>query len=88
MKMKNTSCSGILKRLESEKDLINSKRLDCLRLGSVYGQNDDSTRLNIMPNLFSKILSENGTIKLYSGGTHLSIVSVKMLRDVSSLWRK
>tara|TARA_Y100001935_G_scaffold163960_1_gene134821 strand:+ start:17902 stop:20460 length:2559 start_codon:yes stop_codon:yes gene_type:complete len=66
-------------KLESEKDLINSKKdWIILRLGSVYGQNDDSTRLNIMPNLFSKNLSENGTIKLYSGGTQLkSIVSVK-----------
>jgi SAM-dependent methyltransferase/quercetin dioxygenase-like cupin family protein len=34
-------------------------------------------RLNIMPNLFSKITSQNGTIKLFSGGKqHKSLVSV------------
>ena len=31
----------------------------------------DSTRINIMPNLFSKITSQNGTIKLFSGGKQL-----------------
>lgn len=40
-----------------------------LRLGSVYGYSEyDSMRINIMPNLFSKIAAQNGTIKLYSGG--------------------
>ena len=41
-----------------------------LRLGSVYGYSTDTTRLDIMPNLFSKIASQNGTIKLFSGGKH------------------
>ena len=49
-----------------------------LRLGSVYGINGDSTRINIMPNLFSKITAENGTLKLFSKGKQLkSLVSVK-----------
>jgi nucleoside-diphosphate-sugar epimerase/SAM-dependent methyltransferase/quercetin dioxygenase-like cupin family protein len=48
-----------------------------LRLGSNYGYSNDSTRINIMPNLFSKITSQNGTIKLFSGGKqHKSVVSV------------
>ena len=42
-----------------------------LRLGSVYGYSNDSTRLNIMPNLFSKITSQNGTIKLFAAGKQL-----------------
>ena len=42
-----------------------------LRLGSVYGYSGDSTRINIMPNLFSKIASQNGKIKLFSGGKQI-----------------
>ncbi len=65
-------------KVESEKDLINSnKNFVILRLGSLYGNSLDSTRLNIMPNLFSKIASFNGKITLYSGGDQLkSLVSV------------
>ena len=45
-------------KVQSEKDLISSgKDYVILRLGSVYGNSQDSTRLNIMPNLFSKISS-------------------------------
>jgi len=48
-----------------------------LRLGSVYGYSLDTMRINIMPNLFSKITSQNGTIKLFSGGKQLkSLVGV------------
>ena len=39
-----------------------------LRLGSVYGYSTDSMRIDIMPNLFSKIASQNGTLKLFAGG--------------------
>lgn len=65
-------------KVQSEIDLINSgKNYVILRLGSVYGKSFDSTRLNIMPNLFSKITSENGEIKLFSKGNQLkSLVSV------------
>ena len=42
-----------------------------LRLGSVYGYSTDTARINIMPNLFSKITSQNGTIKLFSGGKQI-----------------
>ena len=66
-------------KYQSEQDIINSdKKYVILRLGSVYGLNGDSTRINIMPNLFSKITSENGTLKLFSKGKQLkSLVSVK-----------
>lgn len=48
-----------------------------LRLASVYGYSIDSMRISIMPNLFSKITSQNGEIKLYSGGKQLkSLVSL------------
>ena len=52
-------------KYKSEQDLINSgKNFVILRLGSVYGNSYDSTRLNIMPNLFAKITAENGNISL------------------------
>ena len=65
-------------KVKSEKDLINSnKDYVILRLGSVYGKSFDSTRLNIMTNLFSKVASFDGQIKLFAGGNQLkSIVSV------------
>ena len=65
-------------KVQSENDLISSgKDYVILRLGSLYGNSQDSTRLNIMPNLFSKISSTNGEIKLFGGGKQLkSLVSV------------
>lgn len=39
-----------------------------LRLGSVYGYSQDTMRINIMPNLFSKMSSLNEPMKLFSGG--------------------
>lgn len=70
----------------SENDLISSgKNYVILRLGSVFGNSFDSTRVNIMPNLFSKITASNGTIRLFNGGSQLkSLVSVK---DVSRCMR-
>ena len=56
----------------NEKQLQESgKKYIILRLGSVYGYSTDTTRINIMPNLFSKITSQNGTLKLFSGGDKL-----------------
>ena len=46
-----------------------------LRLGSVYGYSSDSTRLNIMPNLFSMVASQNGTIRLFGGGKQLKTLA-------------
>ncbi len=47
------------------------------RLGSVYGYSGDTMRINIMPNLFSKIASQNGTINLFGGGVqYKSLVHV------------
>ena len=62
----------------NEKQLKNSgKNYIILRLGSVYGYSSDTTRLDIMTNLFSKITSQNGTLKLYAGGRQIkSLVPV------------
>jgi len=65
-------------KVQTEKDLINSdKDFVVIRLASVYGYSLDTMRINIMPNLFSKIASQNGTIKLFSGGVqYKSLVSL------------
>lgn len=69
-------------KVESEKDLIKSgKKYVILRLASVYGYSSDTMRIGIMPNLFSKIASQNGTIKLFSGGIQLK--SLVPLIDVA-----
>ena len=56
-----------------------------LRLGSVYGYSDDATRLDIMPNLFSKISSQNGTLKLFAGGRQIK--SLVPLIDVARCFK-
>ena len=49
----------------NEKQLKNSgKNYIILRLGSVYGYSTDTARIDIMPNHFSKIASQNGTFGL------------------------
>ena len=53
----------------NEKQLkISGKNYIILRLGSVYGYSTDTARIDIMPNLFSKIASQDGKIKLFAGG--------------------
>ena len=65
-------------KAQNEIDITNSGlEYVILRLGSAYGYTENSMRINIMPNLFAKISAQNGTIKLYSGGTqYKSIASV------------
>ena len=65
-------------KVQTEKDLEESdKNYVILRLASVYGYSSDTMRINIMPNLFSKIASQNGTIKMFSGGVqHKSLVAI------------
>lgn len=65
-------------KYQSEQDISKSgKSYVILRLGSVYGNSYDSTRFNIMGNIFSKITAENGEISLFSSGEQLkSMVSV------------
>ena len=60
-------------KVKNEEDIKNSKNnFVILRLGSVYGfSSTDTMRINIMPNLFSKIASQNGTINLFAGGKQI-----------------
>jgi dTDP-4-dehydrorhamnose reductase len=59
-------------KYKNEQDIISSgKNFIILRLGSVYGFSEDSTRVNILPNLFSKISALNQTIRLFSGGEQI-----------------
>ena len=69
-------------KVQNEEDIKNSgKNYIILRLGSVYGYSStDTMRINIMPNLFSKIASQNGEISLYAGGKQIK--SVVPLTDV------
>ena len=66
----------------SEKDLEQSnKNYVILRFGTVCGLSPDPMRINIMPNLFAKITSENGKISLFSGGVQLK--SLVPIMDVA-----
>ena len=56
-----------------------------LRLGSVYGYSTDTARIDIMPNLFSKITSQNGTLKLFAGGRQVK--SLVPLIDVARCFK-
>ena len=61
------------------------KNFIILRLGSVYGYSTDSMRVDIMPNLFSKISSQNGTLKLFAGGRQIK--SLVPLIDVARCFK-
>ena len=69
-------------KVQNEEDIKKSrKNYIILRLGSVYGYSDtDTMRINIMPNLFSKITSQDGEINLFGGGKQIK--SVVPLIDV------
>jgi len=70
----------------NEKQLRNSgKNYIILRLGSVYGYSTDTARIDIMPNLFSKIASQDGTIKLFAGGRQIK--SLVPLVDVARCFK-
>ena len=70
----------------NETQLKNSgKNYIILRLGSVYGYSSDTARIDIMPNLFSKIASQNGTLKLFSGGRQIK--SLVPLIDVARCFK-
>ena len=70
----------------NEKQLKESgKNFIILRLGSVYGYSTDTTRLDIMTNLFSKISSQDGLLKLYAGGRQIK--SLVPLIDVARCFK-
>ena len=70
----------------NEKQLRSSgKNYVILRLGSVYGYSSDTARIDIMPNLFSKIASQDGTLRLFSGGKQIK--SLVPLIDVARCFK-
>ena len=62
----------------NEKQLKSSgKNYIILRLGSVYGYSTDTARIDIMANFFSKVASQDGTLRLFAGGKQIkSLVSL------------
>jgi nucleoside-diphosphate-sugar epimerase/2-polyprenyl-3-methyl-5-hydroxy-6-metoxy-1,4-benzoquinol methylase len=75
-----------ISKSQNEDDIIRSGvNYVILRLSSVYGFSNDSTRIQIVPNLFSKITSENGTIKLFGKGIQLK--SLVSLTDVARCFK-
>jgi len=82
----NTFLAYSTSKVENEHQIINSgKNYAIFRLGSVYGFSTDTMRMNIMPNLFSKIASQNGNIKLFGGGVQLK--SLVPLIDVARCFK-
>ncbi len=73
------------KAINEEQLRKSGKNYVILRLGSVYGYSGDSTRLDIMPNLFSKITSQDGTLKLFAGGRQIK--SLVPLIDVARCFK-
>ncbi len=73
-------------KVENENQIKKSgKKYVIFRLGSVYGFSTDTMRINIMPNLFSKIASQNGKISLFGGGVQLK--SLVPLIDVARCFK-
>ncbi len=73
------------KAINEEQLKKSGKNYVVLRLGSVYGYSSDTARIDIMPNLFSKITSQDGTLKLFSGGRQVK--SLVPLIDVARCFK-
>jgi nucleoside-diphosphate-sugar epimerase/dTDP-4-dehydrorhamnose 3,5-epimerase-like enzyme len=56
-----------------------------LRLGSVYGYSTDTARIDIMANFFSKMASQDGTLRLFAGGKQVK--SLVPLIDVARCFK-
>jgi nucleoside-diphosphate-sugar epimerase/quercetin dioxygenase-like cupin family protein len=70
----------------NEKQLkASGKNYIILRLGSVYGYSTDTARIDIMANFFSKVASQNGTLKLFAGGRQVK--SLVPLIDVARCFK-
>ena len=76
---------AISKNINEEQLKKSGKNYIILRLGSVYGYSTDTARIDIMPNLFSKIASQEGTLKLFSGGKQVK--SLVPLIDVARCFK-
>jgi len=70
----------------NEKQLkASGKNFIILRLGSVYGYSTDTARIDIMANFFSKMASQDGTLKLFAGGRQVK--SLVPLIDVARCFK-
>ena len=70
----------------NEKQLkASGKNYIILRLGSVYGYSTDTCRIDIVANFFSKIASQDGTLKLFAGGKQVK--SLVPLIDVARCFK-
>jgi len=70
----------------NEKQLkASEKNYIILRLGSVYGYSTDTARIDIMANFFSKMASQDGTLKLFAGGRQVK--SLVPLIDVARCFK-
>ena len=76
---------SLSKAINEDQLKASGKNYIILRLGSVYGYSTDSMRVDIMPNLFSKITSQNGTLKLFAGGRQIK--SLVPLIDVARCFK-
>ena len=84
-KLKPVLSYSTSKAINEEQLKKSGKNYVILRLGSVYGYSTDSMRIDIMPNLFSKIASQNGTLKLFAGGRQIK--SLVPLIDVARCFK-
>ena len=70
----------------NEKQLkASGKNYIILRLGSVYGYSTDTARIDIMANFFSKMASQDGTLRLFAGGAQVK--SLVPLIDVARCFK-
>ncbi len=70
----------------NEKQLkASGKNYIILRLGSVYGYSTDTARIDIMANFFSKMASQDGTLRLFAGGRQVK--SLVPLIDVARCFK-
>ena len=70
----------------NEKQLkLSGKNYVILRLGSVYGYSADTVRIDIMTNLFAKVASQDGVLKLFAGGRQIK--SLVPLIDVARCFK-
>jgi nucleoside-diphosphate-sugar epimerase len=70
----------------NEKQLkASGKNYIILRLGSVYGYSTDTARIDIMVNFFSKMSSQDGTLRLFAGGKQVK--SLVPLIDVARCFK-
>ena len=76
---------GKSKDLNEKQLKLSGKNFIILRLGSVYGYSTDTARIDIMPNFFSKMASQGGTLKLFSGGKQVK--SLVPLIDVARCFK-